>query len=101
MYDHVPDSVGEFPAALVRLSGVNYTLGTHTFDVLVLAAGWDEGEVERSLHPMLESSGAASLPAAIGAAPGLVVVSCGGIERRLVGGQPYLGAELVVVASEV
>ena len=99
-YDHVPDSVGEFPAALVRLSGANYTLGTYTFSVLVLVGGWAEGEVEKSLHPLLESGGAGSLPAAIGADPGLVVVSCSGIERRLVGGQPYLGAELVVVASD-
>ena len=100
VYDHVPDSVAEFPAALIRLSSANYSLGTYTFGVLVLAAGWNEGEAEKSLHPYLELTGSSSLPAAIDTDPGLVTVSCGGIERRLVGGQAYLGAELVVVASE-
>ncbi len=101
VYDHMPDSVNEFPAVVVRLWGASYTDSTYTFRLLVLAAGWDIAEAELALHPFLEKSGASSIAALLTADPGCVTISAGALGRHLVNGVAYMGAEITVLACDV
>ena len=41
VFDHMPDTVQEFPAVAMRLEAVNYTDSTYTFRLLLTLADWD------------------------------------------------------------
>ena len=100
VYDHVPDSFGELPAVAVRLWGANYTDRTFTFRLLLVAGSWDEAEAERQLRPFLDSGGERSIRSAIETGTGYVMAGAGPTGRQVLGGVPYMGVELTVVAAE-
>ena len=91
----------EFPAVAVRLKGANYTDATFSFRILLVAAGWDAGETELSLHPYLDSTGSSSLKLALDTYAGCTVVVSGPIKRVKIGGIEHLTAELEVVTCVV
>jgi hypothetical protein len=100
VHDHVPDSFNEFPAVALRLRSANYADSTYTFRLLLVAAGWDVAAAELSLHPFLEKAGASSIRQALDADPNCVTVTAGPVEKKLLNGLPYMGAELTVVARD-
>ncbi len=100
VYDHRPESVSEFPAALVWLRSANYTDGTFTFVVSLLAGGWSAGEAERSLHPFLESRGSKSVRAAVDGQSACLTVSAGEVGWREVNGSRLPGVDVTVVATD-
>ncbi len=101
VFDHMPDTVQEFPAVAMRLEAVNYTDSTYTFRLLLALADWDIDEAQGAVDPYLESSGAQSIKAAINADPKCMTVSAERVERKRINGVPYTGAELVVVVTDV
>ena len=100
VYDHVPDTMHEFPAVAVRLHAANYTDATFTFRLLLVGGSWDEGEAAVALHPVLEASGDSSIRAALEADPGSVTLEVDTIERRRINGVPYMTAEIIVRALD-
>ena len=101
IHDHMVDQFSEFPAVAVRFKGANYTDATFSFNLLLVASGWDVDETELSLHGYLDSSGAESMKLALDTFAGCTVVSSGPIERRKIGGIEYLTTELEVVTCVV
>jgi hypothetical protein len=97
----VPDAFNEFPAVAVRLWKANYTDSTYTFRLLLVTGGWNEAEAELALHPYLERSGASSIRQLINGDPNCVTATAGPVERHMLNGLPYVGAELTVVARDV
>lgn len=101
IHDHMVAQFSEFPAVAVRFKGANYTDATFSFNLLLVASGWDVDETELSLHGYLDSSGAESMKLALDTFAGCTVVSSGPIERRKIGGIEYLTTELEVVTCVV
>lgn len=106
VFDYTPDSVWEFPAAIVRLESREpvETLaggavrGSLCVDVLVSAA--DKRQAEETLGEFLEPRGARSVEAAAKADPSWAsavddgrLVSVDNIGRRKFGGVNCLGAD--------
>ena len=100
VYDHVPESINEFPAASVRVAAASYADRTFTFQIRLTVSGWSSGEAEKSLHPFLESTGDRSIKAALDAQPGCVTVGSGEAKRRNYNGASLLSVELTVVATD-
>ena len=100
VYDHVPESVNEFPSASVRVTAASYADRTFTFQIRLVVSGWSSGEAEKSLHPYLEASGNRSIKAALDAQPGCVTVGAGETRRRDYNGASHLSVELTVVATD-
>ncbi len=100
VYDHVPESINEFPAASVRVTAASYADRTFTFQIRLVVAGWSSAEAEKSLHPFLEASGDQSIKAALDAQPGCVTVGAGETRRREYNGANHLSVELTVVATD-
>ncbi len=100
VFDHMPDSIQEFPAVAMQLVAVNYTESAYTFHLLLATAIWDEGEAQLSVEPYLEGTGAQSIKAAVDADPKCMTVSAGRVEKKRINGVPYTGAELVVVVTD-
>ena len=101
VYNHMTDQFNELPAVAVRLKAANYTDATYTFNLLLIAGGWDVGETELALHSYLDTSGADSLKLALDTYAGCTVVSSGPIARRKIGGIEHLTVELEVVTCVV
>ncbi len=100
VFDHMPDSIQEFPAVAMQLEAVNYTDLTYRFRLLLAVAIWDEGTAQTSVEPYLEDSGAQSLKAAVDADPKCTTVSAERVEKKHINNVPYTGAELVVVVTD-
>lgn len=99
-HDHMPDLISEFPAVAMRIEKVNYTDLTYTFRLLLATAVWDEGQAQTDLDPFLENSGASSIKAALAADPGSVTVEAESVEKKLINGVAYTGAEFLVVFTD-
>lgn len=106
VFDYAPESVNEFPAAIVKLESRESveTLGggaiRGSLCVEVLASASDARQAEKALDAFVEPSGARSIEAAASADPtwgGSVddsrLVSVDNIGRRKVGGAQCVGAE--------
>ena len=100
VFDHVPESINEYPAASVRVAAASYADRTFTFQIRLSVSGWSSGEAEKSLHPVLEASGERSIKAALDAQPGCVTVGAGETKRRTYNGASLLSVELTVVATD-
>ena len=106
VFDYTPDSVHEFPAAIVRLES-RESVGTldggavrGSLCVEVLVSASDAGQAEEALDAFVEPNGERSIEAAASADPtwgGAVddgrLVDVGNIGRRKVGGVQCVGAE--------
>ena len=99
-HDHMPDLIAEFPAIAMRVERVNYTDLTYTFRLLLATAVWDEGQAQTDLDPFLENAGASSIKAALSVDPACVTLNAERVEKKLINGVAYTGAEILVVVAD-
>ncbi len=99
-HDHVPDLISEFPAVVMRVDKVNYTDLTYTFRLLLATAVWDEGQAQTDLDPFLENAGASSIKAALAVDPGCTTLEAERVEKKLINGVAYTGAEILVMVTD-
>ena len=100
VHDHMPDLISEFPAVAMRIERVNYTDLTYTFRLLLATAVWDEGQAQTDLDPFLENSGASSIKAALAVDPACVTLEAERVEKKLINGVAYTGAEILVMVTD-
>ncbi len=99
-HDHLPDLIAEFPAVVMRVDKVNYTDLTYTFRLLLATAVWDEGQAQTDLDPFLEDAGASSIKAALAVDPGCTTLESERVEKKLINGVAYTGAEILVMVTD-
>ena len=99
-HDHMPDLISEFPAVALRIERVNYADLTYTFRLLLATAVWDEGQAQTDLDPFLENTGASSIKAALSADPACVTLEAERVEKKLINGVAYTGAEILVMVTD-
>lgn len=99
-HDHMPDLISEFPAVAMRIERVNYADLTYTFRLLLATAVWDEGQAQTDLDPFLENTGSSSIRAALSADPACVTLEAERVEKKLINGVAYTGAEILVMVTD-
>jgi hypothetical protein len=100
VFDHIPDGIQEFPAAAMQLESVSYTDLSYTFRLLLAIQVWDEGQVPTDLDPYLENAGTYSLKARLDMESECVTVGAHRVEKKMINGVPYTGAEILIVYTD-